>query len=145
MCDATTLPPISVSIQGRGRPPHPTSAVHSRAPLLSALLHQQVEPLLQPSAVNPPPLPHILAFPLQQDVPPLQPVYACASPTPIYVSLQGRGKFPLLPSTLRANVPLLSALLLWQGTPLRQSSPSLLLFLSFQPCLFNKACLIFSL
>ena len=60
-------------------------------------------------------------------------------------SLQGRGKAPLLPSTLRDYIPLLSALLLHQDVPLRQSSASLLLFLSFQPCVFNEACLLFSL
>ena len=100
---------------------------------------------LQPSAVNSPPLPQILAFPLQRDVPPLQPLTTCAPPPPLSVSLQGRGEAPLLPSTLSTYVPLLSTLLLRQGVPLRQSSASLLLFLSFQPCLFNEACLLFSL
>ena len=102
-------------------------------PLLSALLPQQVEPTLQPSAVNPHPLPQILAFPLQRDVPPLHPLSVCAPPPPLSVSLQGRGEPPLLPLTLRAYVPLLSALLLWKGVPLRQSLVSLILFLSFQP------------
>ena len=45
-------------------------------------------------------------------------------------------------STLCLASPLLSALLLRQGVPIRHSSASLLLFLSFQPCLFNKACLL---
>ena len=117
--DAPTPPPLSVSIQGRGGPPPPTSAVRTNALLLSALHPQQVEPPLQPSVVNPPPLPHILAFPLQQDVPPLHPLSMCAPPPPISVSLQGRGEAPLLTSTLRAYVTLLSALLLWQGVPLR--------------------------
>ena len=146
MRDAPTLPPLSVSIQGRGGPPPPNSAVHAHDPLLSDLLPQRVDPPLQPSAVNPPPLPHTLAFPIRRDVPPLQPIYVCAPPDPsLSVSLQGRGKAPLLPSTLRAYVPLLSALLLRKGVLLRQSSASLLLFLSFQPCLFNKVCLLFSL
>ena len=145
VCDAPTPPPLSVSIQGRGGPPPPISAVRAHAPLLSALYPQRVEPPLQPSVVNPPPLPQILAFPLQRDMPPLQPLSTCAPPPPISVSLQGRGKAPLLPSTLRAYVPLLSALILRQGVPLRQSSASLLLFLSFQPCLFNEACFHFSL
>ena len=57
-------PPISVLIQGRGGTPPPTSAVCAHAPLLSALILQRVEPLLQPSALNISPLPHILAFPL---------------------------------------------------------------------------------
>ena len=100
---------------------------------------------LQPSVVNSPPLPQILAFPIQLDVPPLQPLSVCDTPPPLSLSLQSRGEAPLLPSTLRAYVPLLSALLLWQGVPLRQSSASLLLFLSFRPCLFNDACLFFSL
>ena len=82
------------------------------APLLSAFFPQRVEPPLQPSAVNPPPLPQILAFPLQRDVPPLHPLFACSNPPPLSVSLQRRGEAPLLPSTLRAYVPLLSALLL---------------------------------
>ena len=143
--DAPTPPPLSVSIQGRGGPPPPTSAVRAHVPLLSALHHQRVEPPLQPSVVNPPPLPQILAFPLQRHVPPLQPLSMCAPPPPISVSLQGRGKAPLPPLTLRAYVPLLSALLLRQGVPLRQCSASLRLFLSFQSCLFNEACLHFSL
>ena len=63
--DATTPPPLSLSIQGRGGSPPPTSAVHAHAPLLSALLPQKVDPPLQPSAVNPPPLPQLLALPLQ--------------------------------------------------------------------------------
>ena len=100
---------------------------------------------LQPSVINSPPLPQILAFPLQRDVPPLKPLSSCAPPPPLPVYLQGRGEAPLLPSTLRAYVPLLSALLLRQGVPTRHSSASLLLFLSFQPCFFNEACLLFSL
>ena len=143
--DAPTPPQLSVSIQGRGGPPPPTSAVRAHAPLLSALHPQIVEPPLQSSVVNPPPLPQILALPLQRDVPPLQPLSTCAPPPPISVSIQGRGKSPLLPSNLRAYVPLLSALLRRQGVPLCQYSASLLLFLSFQPCLFNEACLHFSL
>ena len=128
----------------RWKPP-PTSAMRAHAPLLSTLLHQRFETPLQPSAVNPPPLPQILSFPLQQYVSPIQPLSVCAPPPTLSVSLQGRGKAPLLPSTLLAYVPLLSALLIWQGVYLRQYSASLIIFLSFQPCLFNKACLLFSL
>ena len=73
-------PPLSVLIQGRGGPPPPPSAVHAHAPLLSAFLPHQVEPPLQPSAVNPPPLPQILAFTLQQDMPHLQPLYTYDPP-----------------------------------------------------------------
>ena len=62
--DASTPPPLSVSIQGLGGPPPPTSAVRAHDPLLSTLLPQRVKPPLQPSVINPPPLPHILAFPL---------------------------------------------------------------------------------
>ena len=40
---------------------------------------------LQPSAVNSPPLPQILAFSLQRDVPPLQPLFTCAPPLPLSV------------------------------------------------------------
>ena len=126
-------------------PPPPTSSVRAHAPLLSALHPQQVEPPLEPSVVNPPLLPQILAFTLQRDVPPLQPLSTCAPSPPIPVSLQGRGESPLLTSTLRDYIPLLSALLLRQGVTLCQSSASLLLFLRFQPCLFNEACLYFSL
>ena len=90
------------------------------APLLSALLPQQVKPLLWPSPVNPPPLPQILALSLQRDMPTLQPLVARAPPPPIYVLLQGRGKTPLINSTVRSYVPLLSILLFWTGVPLRQ-------------------------
>ena len=100
---------------------------------------------LQPSAVNSPPLTQILAFPLQRDVPHLHPLSACAPPPPLSVYLQGRREAPLLPSTLRAYVPLLSALHLRKGVPIHHSSASLLLLLNFKPCLFNNACLLFSL
>ena len=89
-------PPLSVSIQGRGGPPPPLSALRAHAPLLSALLPQQVEPPLQPSAVNPPPLPQILASTLQRDVPHLQPLSVRAPPPPpLSVLLQGLGVPPL--------------------------------------------------
>ena len=115
-------PPLSVSIQGRGRPPPPPSAVRAHASLISALLHQQVEPPLQLLAVNPPRIPHILAFTLQRDVPPLRPLSACSPPPLLSVSLQGQGEPPLLPSTVRVYVYLLSALLLQKGAPLCQPS-----------------------
>ena len=136
---------LSISIQGRGGPTPPTSAVHDHAPLLSAFPHKRFKPPLQPSVVNTPPLPQILAFPLQWDMPPLQPLSACDPPPSLPVSLQGQGKSPLLPSTLRAYVPLVSSVLIKKGVPLRQSSSRLLLFLIFQPCLFNEAFLLFSL
>ena len=96
--------------------------MRAHAPLLSAFPFQQVEPPLQPSDVNPPPPPltQLLAFPLQQYVPHLWPLSVCAPPLPLSVSIQGLDKTPRLPSTVRAYVPLLSALLLWQGVPLRQ-------------------------
>ena len=96
--------------------------MHSHDPLLSALLHQRVGTHLQPSAVNPPPLPQILVFPLQQEVPPLQPLSECDIPPTLSILFQGRGEHPLLPSTVHAYVPLLSVLLLRQGVNLRQPS-----------------------
>ena len=72
--------------------------------------------------VNPPPLTQILAFPLQLYVPPLQPLSTCAHPTPLPVLLQGRCKPLILSSTVCAYVPLLFALLLRKGVPLRKPS-----------------------
>ena len=137
--DAPTLPPLSLSIQGRGGSPPPNSAVRAHAPLFSALLPQQVEPPLQPSAVSHPPLPKILDFPLQKDVPPVQSLSAWDPPPPLSLLLQGRGKASLLPSNLRAYVLLISSLLIWKCVRLCQSLARLLLFLIFQPCLFNEA------
>ena len=97
---APTTPSLSVSLQGRVGPPHPHSAVHTDAPLLSALLPQKAEPPLQPSAVNPPHLPQILALPLQLDVPPLQTTAVHAPHPPIYVLIQGQGKPTLLSPTV---------------------------------------------
>ena len=88
-------------------------------PLLSALLPKQVKTTLHTSAVNPPPHHHLLDFTLQQDVPPLQPLSAFAPPPTISVLLQGKGKPPIIPSTARTYVPLLYALLLRKGVPLR--------------------------
>ena len=88
------------------------------APILSALLPQRVEPPLQPSAVNPPPLPQVLAFTLQQYMPPLQPLSACDPPPLLSILLQGRIEPPLIPSNVRAYVPLLSTFFLWKGVPL---------------------------
>ena len=118
-------PPLSVSLKGRFRPPPPLSAMRVDAPLLLALLPQQVDTPLQPSAANPPPLPQFLALPLQLDVPPLHPLSACAPYPLIPVLIQGRGKTPLLLSTIRTYVPLISALLLQKGVPLRQPSDEL--------------------
>ena len=112
--------------------------MRSHTTLLSALFPQQFEPTLSPSVVNPPPLPHILAFSPQQDVSTLQPLFVYATPPSLCVSLQGRGEAPVIPSTLRACVPLIPDLLLRKGVPLLQSSSILLLFLSFHPCLFNE-------
>ena len=87
-------------------------------PLLSALLPQKFNPNIQPSDLNPTPLPQILSLIIQQDVPPFKPLSACAPPPLLYVSLQGRGEPPILPSTLSAYVPMLPALLLRKGVPL---------------------------
>ena len=100
-------PVIYILIQGQDGPPPPPSAVRAHLPLLSAFLPQQVDPPLKPSAVNSPPLPQILAFPLQLDVPPLQPLSACDSSHMLSVSLQGRGVPPLLPSAVRAYATLI--------------------------------------
>ena len=51
----------------------PPSDVHAHAPLLSDLLPQRVNPPLHPSATNPPPLPQLLALPLQRGVPHINP------------------------------------------------------------------------
>ena len=49
----------------------------------------------------------------------LQPSSFYADPThPLSISLHGQGEPPLLPSTVRAYVPLFYALLLRQGVPL---------------------------
>ena len=62
-------------------------------------------PLRQP-IYEPDPLPQLSALPLQQDVPPLQPLSVCA-PNPLYVLLQGLGVLPILTSAVRAYDPLL--------------------------------------
>ena len=68
----------------------PPSSVRAHATLLPAFLSKKVEPPIQNSAVNNPPLPQILALPLQQDVPNLPPPAVCdAPPPPLYVSIQG--------------------------------------------------------
>ena len=114
-------PPLSVSIQGQGGTPPPNLAVHANSPLLSFLPPQWVDPPLQPSAVNPPHLPQILAFPLQQDMPPLQPLYTCVTPP------------PLSPSRFKDDT-----------NPLFYLQPCALMFLCFLPCFFGKACLFLS-
>ena len=60
----------------------PPSDVHTHDTLLSALIPQQVKPPFQPSAINYPPLHHILVLPLQQDVPHFQPSAVRADPPP---------------------------------------------------------------
>ena len=94
---AASPPLIYVSIQGRGGPPPPPSAMRAHATILSAFLPQQVDSPIQYSDVNPPPIPRLLAFSFQRDVPLLQPLSACALPPTLYVSLHGRGEPP--PST----------------------------------------------
>ena len=76
-------PPLYILLQGRGEPLPPPSAVRAHAPLLSALLTQPVEPPLQPSAVNPSPLPQILALPPQRYVLPLQSLFMRSPPPPL--------------------------------------------------------------
>ena len=71
----------------------PPSAVRAHDCLLSALQPQQVEPPLQPSAVN------TSSLPIQRYMP-LQPLYACDPPIPLSVSLQGKFKPPIIPSTV---------------------------------------------
>ena len=88
------------------------------APQLSALNPQQVEPHIQSSYISFTPLPLVLAFLFKQDVPLLQPLSTYDPLPPLSVSLQGGGEPPLLPSTVRTYVPLLSALLIRQGVPL---------------------------
>ena len=64
--------------------------MRTNLPLLSYFPNQQVQPPLQPSAVNPPPLPHILSLSLQRYLPPLQPLAVHATPPPpLSVSLHG--------------------------------------------------------
>ena len=82
-------PPLSVLLQGQGRPPHPPSDVRTDASLLPVLFPQQVESTVQPSAVVPPPLLQLLALPLQQDVPPIHPLYVRSPPPLLSVFLQG--------------------------------------------------------
>ena len=106
----------------RGGPPPPPSAVQSCAPIFSALLPQRVNPPLQPSALHHPPLPKILAFSLQQDLPLLQPLSTCAPPPPLSISPQGRGEPPCIPSTVCTYVPLIYAFLIWKGVTLCHTS-----------------------
>ena len=113
---------LYVLIQGQGGPPTTPSAVHTHAPLLLDYPPQLFETPLQPSDVNTPPLPHILAFTLQRYVTALQPLYACAPTPPLSVFLKWRGEPPLIPSTMRTYITLLSALLLWKSVPLHQIS-----------------------
>ena len=115
-------PPLSVPLQGRGGPPPLPSAVRTHAPLFSAMLPQRVKPPLQPSAVNISPVPHILTLPLHRYVLTFQPLSARAPHPRLSVSLQGRGEPPLLYSAVRAYVPLIYALILRQGVPLRYTS-----------------------
>ena len=94
--------------KGEADPLPPPLDVHDHVPLLSALHPQRVEPPLQPTALNPPPLTQLLVFTLQRDLPLLQTLSACDPLPPLLFLLQGRGKLPLLPSTVHTYVPLLS-------------------------------------
>ena len=53
-------------------------------------------------------------------MPPLNPLYVCDPPPSLSVLLQGRDGPPLLPSTVRDYVPLLSDLLIWKGVTIHQ-------------------------
>ena len=111
---------LSALIIWKGMPLCHTSSKPAPLPLLSALVPQRVEPPLQPSTVNPPPLTHISALPLavftplprlsalplQQGVPPLNPLDVHA-PHPLSILIQGIGLPPLLPSAESAYAPLL--------------------------------------
>ena len=57
MCDAPPYP-LSVSLQGRGKPPLLSPTVRSYVPLISSFLLRQGVPLIQPSA-EPDPLPRL--------------------------------------------------------------------------------------
>ena len=134
---AARNPPLSVFLQGRGEPYILPSAVRAYVPLLSALLlrqgvplhhpsanpgplpllsaliPQRVEPTLQPSEINSPPLPQLSALPLAVCTPipqlsslPLQQGVMRAHPL-ISVLLQGLGVPPLLTSAMHAYAPLL--------------------------------------
>ena len=78
-------PPLSVSHQGRGGPSPPPSAVCAHASLFSDLLTQRFKPPLQPSAVNPPPLPQLSDLPLHRYMPPLHTLAACVPIPPLSV------------------------------------------------------------
>ena len=118
------LPPLFRSpscFKGNADPPHPTSAVHAHAPLLSALIPQNFKPTIQPSATNPPTLTQILDLHLQKDVPHLQNLATHATNPPLSVLLQGQGHPPLLYSAVPAYVPLTSALIIWKSVTLCQT------------------------
>ena len=86
---AAPTPPLSISLHGIGGTHPPTSSVRYNAPLITAFLPQLFEPPLQPSYVNTPPLNHLLALYLQQDVPPLKTSAMRDAPlTPLSVLLQ---------------------------------------------------------
>ena len=97
-------PPVSISLQGQGKPPILPSTVRAYVPLISALLLWKGVPIRQPSA-DPTPLPHLSALSRQQGVRPLQPLYV-RDPPPLSVSLQWIGVPPLLPSAVHAYAPL---------------------------------------
>ena len=113
-------PLISVLLQGHGVLPPAPSDVCAHAHLLSASLTQRVKIPIQPSALNNLPFPQILALPLsmrtglyhisdlplQQGVPPLQPLAVRDTP-PLSFLLQGTGFTPILPSAVCAYVSML--------------------------------------
>ena len=79
----------------------------SYVPLLSTLLLWHDMLLRHPSA-EPDPLTQISALPLQQGVPPLQPLAVRSPPPPpLSVSPQGIGVPPLLPSAVQAYATML--------------------------------------
>ena len=97
------------------------SAEPAPIPLISAFLPQIIKPTLQPSATNTPPLPQLSDLLLQLYVPPRHPSAVHAAPPPqLSVLLQGRGKTPILSSTVIDYVTLLSALLIRKGVTIIQ-------------------------
>ena len=80
--------------------------MRSYVPLISALLLWKCVPLRQRSA-EPDPLPQLSALPLQRGMPLLQPLAVHDPPPPtLFISHQGLGVPPLLPSAVRAYAPL---------------------------------------
>ena len=103
----------------QGVPPLLPSNMPDPLAHISALPLQLGGPLIQPSAINPPP--QISTLLLKLDVLHLRPSYMyAAAPHPPLLSylLQGQGGPPTPPSGMRAHAPLLSALLHKQVEPI---------------------------